>query len=126
MELIFAYIAIFLLFGVIVFQIMLISGMPLGEYAMGGKYPGKFPLRIRIAAIFQSIILLFFAFIVLVRAEIIFIQYLEFSKIGIWFVFAFSVIASVLNIITPSKKERKVWAPVSVILLICTFMIAIL
>ncbi len=125
MELIFAYIVLFLIFCVIIFQIMLVSGMPLGEYAMGGKFPGKFPLKIRISAVFQIFILIFFSIIVLIRSGIIFNEYLEFSEIGIWFVFAFSVVASVLNTITPSHKERKIWAPVSIILMICTFFVAI-
>lgn len=35
----------------ILFQFALAAGMPWGEYSMGGKYPGKYPQRMRLAAV---------------------------------------------------------------------------
>ena len=40
--------------GVVVFQIALAAGAPWGAYAMGGAFPGQFPLALRIAALAQA------------------------------------------------------------------------
>ncbi len=114
-----------LISAVIIFQLALIIGMPLGEYAMGGKFQGKLPFAMRVAAVIQILILFFFMIIVTTKSGWLFQQYYVYSKTAIWFVVAFSILATVLNLITPSKKERKIWAPVSIMLLICSVIIAI-
>jgi len=49
--------------------------------------------------------------IVLDRAGIVDFHYLVFSRNAVWAVASFSLVATILNVITPSKKERAVWAP---------------
>ncbi len=110
---------------VILFQIGLVIGMPWGEYAMGGRFPGTYPWKMRLGSIIQIIILFFFAYIVLIRAEIVSSRYDEFSMTAIWFVVCFLVLAVVLNLITPSKKERAIWAPTSIILLVTSLIVAL-
>jgi hypothetical protein len=110
---------------VILFQLGLLIGMPWGEYAMGGRFPGTYPWKMRLVAIVQIIILFFFAFVVLVRAEIIHSRYSELSMTVIWFVVGFFVLSSVLNLITPSKKERNLWAPTSILLSIISLILAL-
>ena len=110
---------------IVIFQLALALGAPWGEMAMGGKYPGRFPPKLRVAAVVQLLLLLFVALIVLVRAEIVFGEYLEFSRSAVWFVVALLVVSSILNIVTPSKKERMFGAPIAIILLICSSIVAI-
>jgi hypothetical protein len=110
---------------VILFQIALAAGMPWGSYAMGGKFPGKFPPTMRIASLIQVIILSFIASIVLIKSGLIFPDWSSFTKAAIWFVVAFSVIATVLNLITRSVWERRIWAPVSLLMLITSIIVAI-
>ena len=110
---------------IVIFQLALALGAPWGEMAMGGKYPGRFPPTLRVAAVVQLLLLLFVALIVLVRAEIVFGEYLEFSRSAVWFVVALLVVSSILNIVTPSKKERMFGAPIAIILLICSSIVAI-
>lgn len=43
--------------GVILFQLGLALGAPWGACAMAGRYPGRFPPRIRVAALVQGLIL---------------------------------------------------------------------
>ena len=119
------YLFAFFISVVILFQWALALGAPWGEFAMGGKYPGKFPPAMRIAAIVQSLILIFLLLIVTAKSKIAFNDWYTFSESAIWFVVGFSSIASVLNLITPSKKERMIWGPVSIILLISSLMIAL-
>jgi hypothetical protein len=110
---------------VVLFQFGLALGMPWGKAAMGGKYPGKFPVRMRIASVVQMFILITLAIIVLIKAELIIVQLKLFSVSAIWIVVVFSTISTILNIITRSKIERNIWAPTSILLLVTSIIIAL-
>ncbi|MFN6944361.1 MAG: hypothetical protein ACK4ND_05400 [Cytophagaceae bacterium] len=118
-----SYIAITLI--VVIFQISLLFGAPLGEYTMGGKYKGSLPKKIRVAVFLQILVLFFFLFIVLINTGFAFSQYASIGNTGIWFVVAFFVLGSILNLATPSKKERMVWGPVNVLTLLIVLLIAL-
>ncbi|MBP3963136.1 hypothetical protein [Paenibacillus lignilyticus] len=111
--------------GVILFQFALAAGMPWGSMAMGGKFPGKLPPALRIAALFQIVLLAFLAAIVWSKSGLILANWHSFLESGIWFVVIFSMIAAVLNLITRSKWERRIWAPVSLLLLVTSMIVAI-
>jgi hypothetical protein len=119
-----AYIFTLFTVFVVIFQFALALGAPWGEIAMGGKFPGRFPSQMRIVALGLMSLHLFIALIVLIRSGLIISGYFELSKLIIWFIVVLYVIATILNIITPSKKERILWAPISVILLICSYIVA--
>ncbi|MFC3851264.1 hypothetical protein ACFOSD_06880 [Salinispirillum marinum] len=109
----------------VLFQLALAAGAPWGEMAMGGKYPGRFPPSLRVAAVVQALLLLCLALIVLTRAGLMFPGFYAFSTVAIWFVVAFCALSAVLNSITPSKKERRLWAPVTIVLLLCAIAVAV-
>jgi hypothetical protein len=109
---------------VIIFQGCLAAGVPWGEASMGGRYPGKYPPRMRIVAVINMVLLGFFAAIVLSEADLILPQLKSVSSVGIWFVVAFFIIGTVMNTITPSKIER-IWAPVALFQLITSIVIAV-
>jgi hypothetical protein len=115
---------------VVCFQLALARGAPWGERAMGGKYPGAFPPALRIAAAVQALLLTFVALVVLTRAGVTLPTpfngpgFATFSNGAIWFVVVLSVVAAVLNTITPSKKERALWAPVTIVQLYCAVVVA--
>ena len=110
--------------GVIAFQIALALGAPWGAYAMGGAFPGQFPPELRVAAIVQAIILAGLVLVVLSRAGIAFPKWSRTSRWLSWLVVAFSAISLVLNTITPSVRERAIWMPVALIMLICSVIVA--
>ena len=110
---------------VIIFQLLLAAGMPWGSFAMGGKFPGKYPPAMRAGALIQVIILIFMASIVLSKSGLIIPGWYSFSKTAIWFIVCFSVVATILNFITSSVWEKRIWAPVSLLLLITSFIVAI-
>jgi len=110
---------------VVAFQFALALGAPWGEMAMGGKFPGKFPTHMRIAAIIQLVVLVIIASVVLTRAGLMFEDYLALSKKAIWGVVVFCLLGAILNTITPSKKERMLWAPITIALLICSINVAL-
>ena len=110
---------------VVVFQLALAAGAPWGQVAMGGKYPGRFPRQLRIAAVVQALVLVGLGAIVLTRAGLAFPQWLAAATWLIWGVVAFSALALVLNLITPSKWERILWAPVAAVMLLCSVIVAV-
>jgi len=120
-----ANIYIVLTIFIVLFQFALIFGAPLGEYTMGGKFLGKLPIRMRIAALFQIFILLLFVSVVIAKAGVALEQYHSVGKIGIWFVVAFFVLGSIVNLSSPSRKEQLVMGPANIIALIITLIIAI-
>lgn len=109
---------------VMLFQACLAAGAPWGAASMGGKYPGKYPPKMRVVAIINMVVLGFMAALVLSKADILFPQLKTISTIGIWFVVAFLFLGTILNTITPSKIER-IWAPVALVQFITSIIVAI-
>lgn len=110
---------------VIAFQIALALGAAWGAYAMGGVYPGQFPTELRIAAVVQALILVGLAMAVLARAGVVLPTWARASRWLVWVAVAFSTISLVLNTITSSAKERAIWAPVALIMMISSVTVAI-
>ncbi len=109
---------------VILFQACLAAGLPWGKASMGGKFPGKYPPKMRLVAIINIIVLGFISLIVLSRANLLFPEMLPFSKIAIWIVVVFFLAGTIMNTITPSKIER-IWAPVALLQLITSIIVAL-
>lgn len=106
---------------VALFQLALAAGVPWGSVAMAGKFPGRFPPHMRAVAFLQTFVLIFLGTIVWTRAGIIFPQWHLASEKYIWGVVAFGVLGLIMNLITPVRLERVIWAPIAAILLIsCT------
>ena len=82
---------------VVAFQIALAAGAPWGEYAMGGAFPGQFPLALRIAAIIQAVLLVGMASVILARVGLILPRWSRASRWLTWIVIAFAAVSLVLN-----------------------------
>ena len=108
--------------GVVVFQLALAAGAPWGEYAMGGAYPGQLPSALRVAAVVQAALLALLAGIVLARAGLL--RWPPRVRRLIWLPVAVAALALVLNLITPSARERAIWAPVALVLLVSSVIVA--
>jgi hypothetical protein len=123
---IFAYIFIGLAVFITAFQLVLAFGAPLGDYTLGGKYPGKLPPKMRIAALIQILILFFFTAIVMSKAGIAFGSFAGIANAAIWFVLAFFVFGSIVNLSSPAKKERFLMGPLNLIAMVCVLGVALL
>ena len=121
----FAYLFAFLTLIVVLFQIALAAGMPWGHLAMGGRYPGKFPLNMRVGAIIQGAVMAFLGMIVLSRAGVAFPEFANFSNTLIWVAVAISGISLVMNLITQSKWERILWVPVALLMMVSSLVVAL-
>ena len=111
--------------GVIAFQIALALGAPWGAYAMGGAFPGRYPTRMRVGAAAQAVLLVVIAVIVLSEAGLIVPGLSEALPSLIWLVVAFSAVSVVLNAITRSAGERRIWLPVALVMLAASLVVAL-
>lgn len=110
---------------VCLFQLALALGAPWGQLAMGGKYPGRFPAALRVAALVQLALLALLAAVVASRAGLVLPQWQESTDWAIWFVVAVHALGTLLNLITPSRWERRLWAPVAGLMLACSLWVAL-
>jgi hypothetical protein len=113
----------FLTTVVIVFQACLLLGVPWGVASMGGKYPGKYPPKMRVVALINILILGFIFLVVLSRANLLLPELHSISRTAIWFIVVFFTLGTFLNTITPSKIER-IWAPVAFLQAVSALIIA--
>lgn len=122
-----AFIGAALLAVVIVMSILLICGLPLGEFSMGGRFGKIWPPKIKLLGVTQLLTQMFALYIILVAGTGIpyFINYIV-TRV-ICFVFAVFFFGNTfLNIISPSKKEKFVMTPMSLISAVCFLVVGIL
>jgi hypothetical protein len=111
--------------AVVFFQTALAAGAPSGAYAMGGAFPGTFPLALRIAALVQAVLITGMALVVLSRAGLVLAGWSRVTGWLVWVVVAVAAVSVVLNVITPSAGERAIWAPAALLLLTSSMIVAI-
>ncbi|HSK48207.1 MAG TPA: hypothetical protein VLA05_09425 [Coriobacteriia bacterium] len=111
--------------GAIGFQLALALGAPWGTYAMGGRFPGRFPPGMRIAAVVQAALIAVMAGVVLSRADLAIPSWSETSEWAIWVVVGFSSVSLVLNAMTPSRGERLIWVPVALVQVVSSLTVAL-
>ena len=111
--------------GVITFQVALALGAPWGAYAMGGAFPGRFPPRLRVAAVVQGALLAGTIAVVLARAGIALPELSDATNWLTWAVVAIAFVALILNAISPSAGERRIWVPVTLGMLASSLVVAL-
>ena len=108
----------------ILFEIALAAGVPWGEFAWGGKFPGVLPIDMRVASVVQAFLLLALLLVVLTRAGLIFPVWQPISKKLAWAVVAYCALGVIANAITPSFWERIIWLPVLTICFASSLVVA--
>lgn len=111
--------------GIVGFQIALALGAPWGAYAMGGSFPGRFPPRMRVAAVIQAVVLALVGLVVLSHAGLVLPAIAEAAPWLVWLAVALSGVSLVLNTITPSAGERRLWVPVAAVMLVSSLVVAL-
>ena len=111
--------------GVAVFQFALALGAPWGRYAMGGGIPGRFPPPLRIAAAVQGALIALLAIVVLSAAGLVLPEVAAAFPWLVWVAVAVSALAVVLNAISRSAGERRIWVPVAVVLLVSSLIVGL-
>ena len=118
--LVFAFVALAL------FQIAIVLGAPLGEYAYGGQHRGKLPTGFRIASVASAL----FAFAVAGHylAQLGVLSMLLPSNMnGIvnWTLVGFTGLSAIANNITRSAKEKRLWGSTTIAMLIAAIVVAL-
>jgi heat shock protein HslJ len=111
--------------GVVLFQLALALGAPWGSLAMGGAFPGRFPAKMRVAAVAQAVLLALMAAAVLSRAGLILSDWSQVAMWLTWGVVAFTAVSVVLNLSSPSPGERRIWVPVALVLFVCSLTVGL-
>ena len=120
-----AILAVLILFGLAIFQLLLIFGKPWGEYAWGGQNK-VLPAKLRVASAVPILLYVIFAVVILAWAGVIATNASRARLYtGMWILTVYFVAGVLLNLATRSKKERKVMVPVTATLAIL-YLIAII
>jgi hypothetical protein len=111
---------------VVVFQLGLAAGEAWGEYTMGGRYPGRLPAVLRLAALVQAVLLLVLAAIVLDAAGVGDLGWV--AQVGWlpWVPVVVSAISLAMNSASSSEPEKRTWVPVAIVLLVSSIGVALL
>jgi hypothetical protein len=109
------------------FQLALALGAPWGRAAYGGQHPAAVPTRLRVASAVATVVWAVVALVVARRAGLPVWAPLPdaWLSAAVWVVAALGLVAIVLNAITPSRIERLIWLPVSVLLFGSTLAVAL-
>ena len=111
--------------GVIAFQVALALGAPWGAYAMGGAVPGQLPPAMRVAALVQAALLGVLAVVVLSEAGLVLPSLSEAFPWLVWVAVVVAAVSVVLNAISRSAGERRLWVPVGLVLLVSSLTVAL-
>lgn len=99
--------------GNIAFQTALILGAPWGEITQGGRQRGALDPKGRILAGISIPIIIFQA---AAMADAGGLLSLDLARGWGWLAVGICVLTLVLNLITPSRKERMLWAPIAALM----------
>ncbi len=108
------------------FQLALILGAPMGEYAFGGQNPGKLPVKFRAMSGFT--LLVYVAIIGHMLAQLGALPRLlpdDLNRAANWALFGLNLLSLLMNSISRSKKERDMWVPVALMLSVASFFVAL-
>lgn len=111
-----AYVFTGLLALLVLFQLALAAGAPWGALAFGGQNKGTLPVGYRIASGVSILIYGFLGVLALDRVGAIDLLPAGFSEVGMWVVFGFLCLGTLMNAISRSKPERYTMTPVVIVL----------
>ena len=106
-------------------HLLLIFGAPIGFMTMGGRHQGVLPISARGTSLFQALLLLCMALVVLQGAGVVSPPLIPTRGWMLWLVVAISALSLVANTITPSVRERWFGMPVTAALLIGSLGVAL-
>ena len=94
-------------------QLALAAGAPLGRFTVGGRFTGRLPGRWRALALVQAALLVCMALVVLDHAGAIGLALPGWS---VWPVLGLTLLTTLANLASPSRPERLLWGPVTVVM----------
>ena len=120
-----AIVGLVVLLGLALFQLLLILGKPLGDFAWGGQHK-VLPRKLRIASICSILLYIVFAIFLASKAGIVaIITQQPLLDIGMWIFTAYFILGIFVNLISRNKKERALMTPVALLLAIAFLITAL-
>ena len=113
-------------FKLSLFQLALAFGAGWGELAFGGAHKGKLPNNLRIVSAFSFLVALALAGHYL--SELGFLPSLLDGvnrTVANWVFFGFLAVGAVLNNISRSKPERRLWGPITLVMAASALIVAL-
>ena len=92
------------------FQVALYLGAPWGGWTQGGRHPGALPPRNRTLALATALFLLALGASVLATRD-------GGTRIPGWIATALTAAVFLSHVVSPSRSERALWAPVTAVML---------
>lgn len=118
--LVFAYVATAL------FQLAISLGAPLGEYAYGGQNAGVLPTRLRVTSVVSFVALLLIAGHYLAQTGVVSPLLGSFGNSVVnWVLVGFAALAALMNNITKSEKEKRLWGGTTIAMLLAAIIVAV-
>lgn len=111
--------------GVAILYLLLTFGLPVGDFAMGGKYK-IMPKQMRVTCAVSVVIQLIAILVLLQRGHVISFgipQSIE--KVACYFFAVYLLLNAVMNGLSKSKKEKAVMTPLSLVTAICFWIVAV-
>jgi hypothetical protein len=108
------------------FQLALVLGAPMGEYTLGGSNSGRLPTKLRIVSSLSMVLNLAIGGHYLAQTGTV--QPLlpaDLNQITNWFLVGFTALGLLMNSISRSKKERRLWVPILILSLTCSVLVAL-
>ena len=119
-----AVVAAALFMSMVVFQAALALGAPVGANVLGGRYPGRLPVRIRVFSGIAAVVLVGAALVILARAGLIGWPSDGAGLLGpaSWAIAGFLVLNTLGNLTSRSRLERTVLAATTAVLaVLCAY-----
>ncbi len=107
------------------FQLALVFGAPMGEYAYGGQMPGKLPIPYRVSSAISFLLMLAIAGHYLAQLGLVpKLLSNDLNQWVNWGLIGFAALAAVMNNITRSVKEKRLWGSTTIAMLIAAIVVA--
>lgn len=108
----------------VIFQLALILGAPIGKYAWGGTHT-ILPKKLRIGSMVSIVLYIIFAGIILGKASLMNFPVNEnIINVGIWVLTVYFFVGVLVNGISRSKPERAVMTPTALLLAVLCLSVA--
>jgi hypothetical protein len=121
-----ALIAAVLVAALSIFQMLLAAGAPLGRAAFGGEKP-VLSKKLRVASAASAVVFVAACYVILARSGLLggTSRSSTLIRVGIWVLVAMFGLSTFANVASRSHWERRVMAPVALVLVACCLTIAL-
>ena len=117
---------VFAFLATALFQLALVLGAPMGEYAYGGQMPGKLPIQYRVSSAVSFVLLLAISGHYLAQMGVVpKLLSEDLNQWVNWGLIGFAAAAAVMNNITKSAKEKRLWGSTTIAMLIAAIVVAL-